>query len=66
MIEDVFEAVRKYEPNNPFLKVKRPYGRKPRRQNNTFEVMKMEKWEAMCCCQLTTDIFLLSGRAGCL
>ena len=42
MIEDVFEAVRKYEPNNPFLKVKRPYGRKPRRQNNTFEVMKME------------------------
>lgn len=24
--DDVFEAVRQYEPNNPFLKAKNPFG----------------------------------------
>lgn len=40
--DDVFEAVRQYEPNNPFLKAKNPFGGRLIRHNNTFEVMRLE------------------------
>ena len=40
--DDIFEAVRQYEPNNPFLRMKNAFGGRLIRHNNTFEVMGLE------------------------
>lgn len=42
ILNDVFEAIRQYEPNNPFIKIKNPYGGKLIRHNTIFEILQLE------------------------
>ena len=53
---DVFEAIRQYEPHNPFLKVKNPYGGKLIRHNTIFETLQLENGK-LCAIAKSPNVF---------